>query len=175
MSTLSVTELRAQVETDLSSTPLQDVVDAVERDISEYIGPATNHVLEFQDVELLNVLDLPKAGALVDSIVESTGSRSNPVETTLSANDHDLSEDAWTIRRLSDGTNPRVTWGWRVVIQIDEVADVSRRKQAAVQLARLLLNHTGFKSERAGDWSGVIDDIRSERARILRSLDQAVE
>jgi len=173
MSVLTVVELQAQVDTDLASDTLQDIIDSAERDITEYIGPATAYTVEY-DPELLTVLRLPIGTTAIVSVVEFTGGESDPTKTTLSSDDYELSSDGWDLRRLSDGTNERVTWGWHVAIVLTPVADVARRKSVAVQLSRLEIIHTGYKTEKAGDWSATAQDLDKERRAILRRLGSTV-
>ena len=174
MSTLSVAELQAQVETDLDSTTLQQIIDAVEKDIEEHVGPGSNYVYELDHMDLLTVIRLPVRASSIDSIVEYTDSEHNPTKTTLAADDYELSDDGWFVRRLSDGTNSDDTWGWHVVITFTPAANVEKRKQAAIQLARLEITHTGYENEAVGDWSAKSLDARKERAKILRALDQSL-
>lgn len=171
MSTLSVVELQAQVETDLATVTIQQIIDAVERDIDEYIGPATAFVHEYDGIELVEVLRLPVEGLTFTTIVEYTGPESEPTKTTLAADDYEVSTDKWHFRRLSDGTNPRSTWGWHVVITFVPKADADRRKQTAIALARLEIEHSAYDQESIGDWRVHRKNLRAERSTILRRLD----
>lgn len=172
MSTLSVAELQAQVETDLSDTDLQQIIDAVERDIRGHVGPTTGYVHEYDGLDMATMLRLPVAAASITTVVEYTDAVSDPTETTLSSDDYELSDDAWWLRRLSSGTNPRSLWGWHVIVTFEPEADAARRKQAAIQLARLEVVHTGYSREASGDWSASSADNARERARILRNLEE---
>jgi hypothetical protein len=174
MSTLSVAELQAQVETDLSDTTLQLIIDAVERDIEEYVGPTSGQVAEFDNTILLNEIRLPVQASAITTIVEYTDAESEPTETSLETDDFDLSDDGWFLRRLSSGTNARDTWGWHVVVTFTPADDTNRRKQVAVQLARMEITHTGYDTERSGDWSAKTRDLAKERSRILRRLDMSL-
>ena len=171
MSTLSVAELQAQVETDLGSTTLQQIIDSVERDITEYVGPTTGYVYESDGDEYSELIRLPAEALTITTVVEYTDAVHEPTKTTLAADDYELSSDKWWLRRVSDGTNTRATWGWHVVITFVPATDTNRRKQAAVQLARLEIVHTGYKSERIGDWTSQNADYEREKVRILNSLD----
>lgn len=170
MSTLTTTELELQVDTDLTDSALQQIIDAVERDITQYIGPESSFVIEY-DPEFLVLLRLPVQASSIDSAVEYTDGASAPTKTTLSADDYELSVDGLDLRRLSDGTNARSQWSWHVVVTFLPMADVARRKQVAVQLARLEIVHTGYAQENTGDWSATSQALRKERNRILSRLD----
>lgn len=172
MSTLSIAELEAQVDTDLSDTALQQIIDAAESDIDSYAGPSSAYTVEY-DPELLTVLRLPVDASAIVSVTEYTGAASEPTKTVLAADDYELSDDGWDLRRLSDGTNSRDTWSWHVAVVLTPVADVSRRKQVAIELARLAIIHTGYSQEKVGDWSATAADLRTERSRILSRLDGA--
>jgi len=171
VSLLSVAELQAQVETDLANATLQIIIDAAEREITEQIGPTTGYVKDYDAVQYVTEIRFPVEADTVTTAVEYTDGQSDPTKTTLAADDYEISEDGWWLRRLSDGTNQRSSWGWHVVITFEPVADTDRRKQAAVQLSRLQIVHTGYSRERAGDWAATNLDYRREKGRILSDLD----
>lgn len=174
MSTLSVAELQAQVETDLGSTALQQIIDAVERDILEWAGAVSAEIQEYDETDLLTTIRLPVQGASVTSIVEFTDAEHAPTKTTLAASDYELSSDGWEIRRKSTGTNARDLWGWHIVVTYVPATDTARRKQVAIQLARLEIDHSAQASERIGDRSVAAKELREERSAILSRLDEAL-
>lgn len=174
MSVLSVAELQAQVETDLGSSALQQIIDAVERDITEWAGDPTSEVHEVDETELLAVIRLPVKAGSITSVVEFTDAEHQPTKTTLAASDYELSADGWEVRRLSSGTNPSDTWGWHLVVTYVPATDTARRKQTAIQLARLEITHSGYASERVGDWSAQQRELRKEKAEILSRLDESL-
>ena len=169
MSTLAIAELKEQVDTDYTDVALQTIIDAVERDITVYAGPLATLTHEF-DTQLLHVLRLPVQTSAITSVTEYTGAMSEPTQTALSADDYELSDNGFDLRRLSDGTNPRSTWSWHVVVVLTPVDDTDRRKQVAIELARMEIIHTGYLTEKTGDWSATTRDLMKERARILRRL-----
>ncbi len=171
MSDLSQAELEAQIDTDLSDGALTDILAAVNRQIVDYAGPTTNQIATYDDTELGNVIRLPLEASSIDSVVEFTGSRSEPTKTTLAADDYELSTDGWEVRRLSDGTNARGTWGWRLVVQFDPNHDADQRRQVAIKLARIEITHTGYSDEGVGDWRATQRELRRERNAILSELD----
>jgi hypothetical protein len=172
MSVLSVSELQAQVETDLGDTPIQSIIDAVESDIEARIGPTTGYTHEYDRVQYQHVLRLTVKASSITTVVEYREAQSEPDKTTLSADDYELSDDGWWLRRLSDGTNSYETWGWHVVVTFEPASDTARRKQAAIKLARLEIVHSGFASQGVGDSREQSTDYQRERANILRSLDR---
>ena len=174
VSTLSIAELQAQVETDYSDATLQQIIDAVEQDIVEFIGAIAAQIAEFDGIELLTEIRLPVEAASITTVVEYTEAAADPTKTTLEADDYELSDDGWFLRRLSSGTNARSVWGWHAVITFEPADDTARRKQAAIQLSRMEITHTGYSSERAGDWNATTRDLAKERARILQRLDSAM-
>ena len=173
-SLLTTAELQAQVETDLGSTALQLIIDAVERDIKEWAGDPTSEVQEFEGLDYVGILRLPAQAASLTSVVEYTGAEDQPTKTTLAVSDYELSADGWEVRRLSSGTNASDVWGFRVVVTYVPATDTARRKQVAIQLARLEITHTGYASERVGDWSAQSRELRREKMAILSRLDESL-
>ena len=174
MSLLTLAKMRAQVETDYDDTTLQSVIDSVEIMIDKYIGPSTGYVSEQDDTDMLTVIYLPVDAASITSIVEYTGTESEPTKTTLAADDYELSVGGDQVRRLSDGTNPRTKWGWSAVITFDPVGISAQRKQAAIKLGRLEIEHGAYETERIGDWGSTEKDIKAERNKILQELDNDI-
>lgn len=169
MSTLSIAELQAQVETALDNTTLQQIIDAVELEIQSYAGPAAGKIWEVEP-GIVTTLQLPTSAASITSVTEFTDARSEPTETALSSDDYELSSNGWDLRRLSDGTNPRDVWGWRVAITYTPTTQTALRKQVAIQLARLDIAHSAYASENMADASASSKDIRREKANILRRM-----
>lgn len=169
MSLLTPAELEEQVETDLPNTALQQIIDSVEQDIDDRIGPTAAHVSEYGP-NLDNVLRLPVPMSAITGVTEYLGAQSDPEKTALSADDYELSDNGWTLRRLSDGTNPGGYWGWHVVVTATPVADNERRKQVAIALARLDITHSGYSASSIGDCSSTAKDWRVERNKILGRL-----
>ena len=170
MSILSTAELELQVDTDLTDVALQQIIDAVESDIDDFIGAIDNRTFELDGLEYLTVIRLPSKASSIDSIIEFTGAQHEPTKTTLASNDYELSTDGWQLRRRSDGTNARAQWGWHLVIQYDQADDIDRRKQVAIQLARLEIINTGYTKESVGDWSSEMSGTLQYK-RILSRLD----
>ncbi len=173
MSNLTTAELKAQVDTDLSDNTLGQIIESVERDIEEFVGPLADVITEY-DPSRMSLLSLIVRASAIVTVVEFSDLPSDPTKTTLAADDYELSADGWSLRRLSDGTNERETWGWHVVVTFTPESDVARRKQIAVQLSRLEITHTGYSQERVGDWSASTLDLNKERAKILRRLDSVL-
>jgi len=173
MSLLSVAELQSEVETDLSDETLARLIEAVERDITEYVGPPSAYKVEFAPGGAA-VIELPVQAQQFGAITEYEGSEDAPIKTGLASDDYELSSDGWEVIRLSTGTNPRSAWASRTAMIIVPELDVARRKSVAVQLARLEIEHSPYGSERIGDWSAVSKELRKERVQIMRRLDNAV-
>lgn len=169
MSLLTPAELEYQVETDLPNTALQQIIDTVEQDIEDYAGPTAAYVAEYNP-SLDHVIRLPVKASAVVSVTEYLGAQSEPEKTVLEEDDYELSDNGWNLRRLSSGTNPGGYWGWHVVVTITPVGDTARRKQVAVELARLLITSSGYSQEEVCDWSATTKDERAERAKILSRL-----
>ena len=169
MSLLTPAELEDQVETDLPNTVLQQIIDSVEQDIEDHVGPTTAHVTEFNP-SLDNLLRLPVPMSAITSVTEYLGMESDPETTALAVDDYELSDDGWTLRRLSDGTNPGGYWGWHVVVTATPIADTARRKQVAVALARVEIIYSGYSQQSIGDCSSTAMDYRKERNKILGRL-----
>jgi len=176
MSTLSVSELQAEVDTDLGTVPLQRIIDSAERTIDEFCGTAINYKVAFDGIEKQPRAELwlPVAASSVDSVVEFSGALHSPEKTTLAATDYEVSNTGWQLRRLATGDNPAATWGWRAEVQFDAIPDVARRKDVAVQLSRLTIAHTALGSEKIGDYSSVSKSVARERSEILSLLDDSL-
>lgn len=143
-SLLSPAEARVLINTSLSDSNLQTVIDRVEAQITEKIGEPQADGYMVQVVKTLrgegSFLFMPTEIYAVVSIVED--------ETTLDTDQY----QTWAggvIERLPSGS-----WGDRIVVTYKPADDRLKRKQVIIDLVRLVLERTALKQESvAGEYS----------------------
>ena len=91
-------------------------------------------------------------------------------ETVLSADDYRLSSDGWRLQRLSDGTNPRSTWGDEVTIQFVPVDESSKRQGVLIALVKLDVQFNGLDRDSVGDYAREQRNYDTNRNAALRRL-----
>lgn len=161
---MNITTLRTFVETDLSDSALQVILDAANEDLTLAVGPDTAmvEVIEGQGRPIL-WLARP-ANSTFTSITETD---SAGTVTTLAIDDYTLAGDGLQLYRLNTGTNPRTGWYGTVTVSYTPL-DLNRRARALVQLVEhALAFRPGAKSEDIGDHSRSQQDYDRERARII--------
>jgi hypothetical protein len=180
-SLLSPTQIRDHIETDLTDTALQRIIDGEEQAIVEAFGP---HITADETIQVSAMeASLGVTGeafpygatswiypsrpiATITSITETVGS----VDTILATSDYKI-HDGRSIERLQTGTNPRAGWGHRVRLVYVPVDTSALRIRVLIDLVRLALAHTGMQSQSFGDFGGsAITDYQGERNRILNAL-----
>lgn len=167
MSTLSVAEARAQIETDVNDTALQALIDDAEAEIETRVGAISSQVdviIEEKANLLFLTRRLDEAGDIT-SIVEENGSAS----TTLVASDYKV-RGSRSIERLSTGTNPARYWAPIVTVTYAPHDDTVRRKQIAIDLVKLAIVYNGLSSERVGDYSSAAKNYEEERSDLIDRL-----
>jgi hypothetical protein len=169
MATITLAEVRLHVETDLTDTALQMLIDDADAEIDEVIGLLTSETDEFND-ERTSKLFLTRKATSITSVVEENWGTA----VTLSANDHKLRLDGRMIERLNTGTNPASVWGDVVTIVYTPQDDTKRRKVVIIDLVKLALVYNGQKSESVGDYSATMKEYDDERQRLINRLRSSI-
>jgi hypothetical protein len=162
---MTLVTLRTFVETDLSDSALQVILDAANEDITLAVGADTTQVETLKgDRQATYWLSRPVSAWT--SIVETDA---GGTAVTLATNDYSLDGNAIAITRLNTGTNPKSGWTDTIVFTYTP-ADLNKRNRAIVQLVELdLAFRPGAKSENVGDMSRSMQNYDEERARIINS------
>ena len=163
----TTTEVGARVETDLGADDLQRIIDAAHADVVLYYGEDSQHVEHAGGGE--RYVYLTRQSDSITAVVESVGE----TDTTLSSDDYDVTDRGWSLRRTTDGTNPRGTWNARV--KVTYVPEIDRRRfDVVVDLVKLSLANSGFDSESTGDYSTAhTADYATKRRAILSRLESS--
>lgn len=172
---LTTAEIREHIETDLTDTALQRVIDSEEQQIIYYAGEHTSQTDRFVNRHERKVV---YPNRRVDSISKITETvyplpdfGGTATETELSANDYELVANGNRIDRLPTGDNPRTYWGDIVVVEYTPYDDQKRRKVALIDLVKLSLLNRGALKESLPDYSYTRpEDLQLERERILFGL-----
>lgn len=168
---LTVPQLLEHIETDLSGSALQRLIDAADQDIVDGYGP---HALSGARTETLvggsASITLAVPALSFTSVTEHVGSPISATATVLDPTDYRTWWGGRALQRISTGVNARTTWGERVDVVYVPVSRDARRRAVAIELVRLALAQEGVKSMSAGDVSMTAHDYQSERGRLLMSL-----
>lgn len=166
MPLLTVTEIREQVQTDLTNAALKKIYDAELKRIEVKVGKTSA------------VIETKFAGGLVDlftqrpiGTINSINERKTPAATqvTLATNDY-RAFGPRGLRRLATGTNGASYWGQEVVIDYDPVDDIDRRNLALVELVRIAVEERALASEKDGDYQATYRDPKRARRETLAGL-----
>lgn len=171
----TVAQLRAfGIETTLSDSTLQKLLDAAFAAIEDEVGPAgeTDELLTAHG----DLLKLNRRVASITSIVE----RNPYTPVTLADDDYEISRSGRILTRLRTGTNPATCWQGRVKATYVPVDDTAERIRVAVALVKLDIVHSpGLASQTIGTWSEQYTSNSAfnytlERLSILASLSEGV-
>jgi hypothetical protein len=149
-SLVSPADVKALVNTALSDSNLQIVIDRVEAQINERIGAPQTDGMETTFTKTLrgdgSSLFLPTEIFAVTEVVEDGA--------TLTGDEYRV----WgggVIERLPEGTS----WGDRCVVTYKPADDRLKRAQVIIDLVRLVIERTAMKSESiAGEYSYTAPD-----------------
>lgn len=164
MSLLRVSQLKELVETDLDDPALQRLLDDAEDEILRLFGEHSSQVDYLQGGE--EYLFLTRVAGSISEIVESIGD----TDTALETDDYESYYGGRALRRLSDGTNQRTTWGERLKVTYTPSDDTNIRNRVQADLVKLAIQYDALKSEKAGNYSRTVVDYEAERESILSRL-----
>lgn len=166
MPLLTTTEIREQVQTDLSNAALKKIYDAELKRIEVKVGKNTG------------VLETKFAAGLVDMFTQrpigtitSIKERATPdaTQVTLAADDY-RTFGPRGLRRLATGTNAASYWGQEVEVTYNPIDDIDRRNLALVELVRIAVEERAIASEKDGDYEAKYKDPMRARRETLASL-----
>jgi len=162
MTLVSISEVRALVQTSRNDAQIQTLIERVEADVVAYAGAhyvdTETSVTEVLDGSLRN-LYLQRRVASITSVTED--------DAILTSADYRLWAGQGRLERLPVGSR----WGSVVEVAYVPADDTPRRKEVIIELVRLMLERTAMKAENvAGEYSYTAPDWETERARILRRL-----
>jgi hypothetical protein len=166
MALLTVAQIRAHIDTDLTDEALGRLIDDADEEIIGWAGAADEETDTMRHCELANVLFLSRRGSEVSEVIEQIGDD----ETTLDPDDYRLRNNGTQIERLGTGTNPRSTWGEIVTVTYAPVDRTARRVRVLIDLVRLAVQYSALKSESVGDYSASSAEYEAEREKILGRL-----
>lgn len=167
---VDLTRVKERIETDLSDTELQAMIDEITAEIEGRYG-ANGSITVFlgDDRELdgyRTFLSLvrPLSGTAVVTEIDHTE------ETVVAADDFRVIHDGRTLERLNDGTTPRTFWQRLVKVVYVPVSDVLERDEITILLVQLGIEYRGLKSEKAGDHAASYMDYTTERTMLINRL-----
>lgn len=151
----SLATVRSLVETDLTDTALQTLIDDAD-DAVETRSPTGERTVRLAGGT--RTLGLP-APATVTTVTEG--------DTLLTVDtDFRVEHGGMTLRRL----NRR--WGSEVKVTYTPAPDEATRTRVVVDLVKLAVAWSGYTSQTAGDWKGDTDGYQRQREEILAGLDR---
>jgi hypothetical protein len=173
---VSVADVRTHVETDLTDTALQRLIDDADALIVREHGahgeltvtiPGLNERFIFLERPITEASD-------ISSIVESWSFLAGPLSRTLDETDFFVWYGGRGLERLQTGTHP--AWGWaeRVAITYTPTSDDARRIRVTIDLVRLAAQYEALRGETVGDLSVTFPDYALERAELIASLGPVV-
>ncbi len=178
MSTLSTAELRAVVNTGLSDTLLEAIINREELEITRRLGAAsdgsTTTIVETKPGGLANVY----ARRPIVSVTQVREQQFlGGTFATLAAAQYYVWTDEGRIERLPAITGGALAWSsgalWGPLVEVTYVPadDRERRKLAIIEFVRIALERTAMKGESvAGEYSYQAPEWDVLRATLYRSL-----
>lgn len=165
MSLVSYADVQAQVETHLNPVTIQDIVDWVEAQLTEEVGPPYDgSAISETHAGYGRNLFLARRVESVESVTESR---------SLTGDGQTVAETAYTVW-ADEGRLERTSgvWGARVTVAYVPGDDRARWRQAIIDLARLAIDRTALTSESvAGEFSyQAPPNWEAERRKVARRL-----
>lgn len=164
--------VKERIETDLSDSELQPMIDEVTAEIESRYG-ADAAITVHRDgggrtIRLVRRLDTAEAVTVVEIEPRSEGAAAS--RTILAADDYRVLHGGLTLERLADGSNGRTRWAPLVEVTYTPVLRARQRDEVVIQVVQLEIADRGLASERAGDWQGTMRDTAAAREKLIASL-----
>lgn len=168
MSLLTAGELRLQVQSGLSNSDLQTIIDREEAEVIRRYGAhyadAVTTITEVCSGGQCSIFLKRRIGS-VSSITEAQSL--GGTQSTLTSTQYHIVANEGRIIRLSEGTR----WGRYVSVSYVPADDTALRKQVLIELVRQALEQTAMKSENvAGEYSYQAPDWEAQRRALYRRL-----
>lgn len=165
MSTLTLGEARAQIETDVNDVALQALIDDAEDEITVRVGSIDSQVDIIRE-DNVKLLFLTRKVKTITSIVEEV----DGISTTLTTSDYVLREASRVCERLQSGTHPSRYWAPVITVSYVPQDDTKRWKQITIDLVKLALAYNAVGSYRSGDYSESAVKYDEERTALIDRL-----
>lgn len=169
--------VKERIETDLSDSELQAMIDEVTAEIERRHGATGEITVQrgggMHTIMFNRPIDTGEAVAVVE--IESPAHGAAASRTTLAADDFRLLHGGRTLERLVDGTNGRLLWAPLVEVTYTPVSSALQRDEIVIKIVQLDITYRGLdKQVSAGDLSlggSVTSDAYSrERDALLAQL-----
>lgn len=161
---------RAHIETDLVDAALQRLIDDADAEIVERFGSHAGNLTEELERGSAGRFIFPSRRVVAVVTLNEYALRSEDATVLLAANDYRILNNGRMVERLSSGTNPRSTWGERVVLVYSSSDQTARRTRVEIDLVRLAAKYEALKSEQIGDYGATHQEYRRERDALLSVL-----
>lgn len=165
---LTISDVRARVETDLDDDTVQRILDAAVEDVERTAGPAASDSETYSGIVGRRKISLLRRSASIASVKERRSVTS--AEVTLHTSDW-RKLGGYELVRLGNGQNPASTWGEEVVVTYVPEIDAELRDRVTLDLCQVDIEFRAMKSERSGadhvaDYSDYSDRRRALLAQV---------
>ena len=160
---LTVAQVRAHVETELSDSAFERLIDSQDARIRRMVGPHDGTLtVDNYRTDGLHRIWLPRPAETVTSVEERY--ETDATWTTVDSGNYYLSDEGNTINRTDTRFLPLAK------IVYEPVAENDLRMQALIDLVRLRVADDAMASHTDGDFSATSVDYAREERRILEPL-----
>ena len=164
MARITPAELRDYIETDLSDTSLQTLIDSVDEDIDSIVGENNQRTEMFYNADESEYINTFMPISSIVSITELYPD--NPM--VLSADDYEI--NGRRLRRLATGGVSRETWYKYTKVVYQTVQRANIEKRVAIDLCKLSIVYDGRGTVKVGDYSESPLNYEAERNKLLNQL-----
>lgn len=167
--------VKARVETDLSDTELQAIIDEASADIIAKYGPSATAGAITQwyrgyrhKIVVERIIDTTKTITVTEYITEG-GWTETPY--TLTSADYRVWPNGLVVERLTTGMWSRWQWPSRVKLTYTPMNDDNQRNEVIIKMAILATQYDSNTSLTVGDVQATTTDYITERNRLMRTLE----
>lgn len=164
---MTISDVRARVETDLDDDTVQRILDAAVEDMNRHAGSPTADTEVYRG-SCSRILSLLRRSTAVASVKERRTLTSEQV--TLHTSDWRKS-GGYELVRLGNGQNPASTWGAEVEIAYTPEVDAELRDRVILDLCQMDIEFRALQVEvTGGDHTANYGDYADRRRALLAQV-----
>jgi hypothetical protein len=174
-----IDRVKERIETDLSDTELQLLIDEANQDVINRYGansdPSSPITVSMSGLRKKLVLDRPvdvSEPVVINEYISWFGEGEQPY--TLTDSDYRILPPFYNVvERLFFGTSTTPRWHWpeRVELTYVPISDNNSREEVMIKMVILAIQYDGLNQVKVGDYSAQSNDYQTERNMIMSTLD----
>jgi hypothetical protein len=172
-----IDRVKERIESDLSDTEIQLIIDEANQDIINQFGPhwdPANPITvrvdgDRRNIILMRAIDIAQP-LVVTEFITSWGWGETQV--VLGDDDYRIWDPGFRVERLTTGSQPPYfhKWAEQVTFEYVPLSDNNKREEVMIKLSVLAIEYDGLARKDVGDVKLFSNEYQGERDKLMNSL-----